>query len=381
MLHEFLSSNRDELISRCRVKVAGRIAPQAPKRELEFGIPVFLTQLTDILRAESLSSTSEPAVPALPDKTESPGSAAIGRTASSHGSELLVTGFTVEQVVHDYGDLCQGVTELAIERNALIRNDEFQTLNRCLDNAIADAVSQFTHERDQAMANASEQTMTERLGLIAHEFRNKVSTAVLALNVIKTGHVGIAGSTGAVLERSLKALQDLCDRALVDVRLKAGIPEHRERVFVAEFMREVEVCAAIDARARGVELIVSDVDPGLVIEVDRQILSGAAANLLQNAFKFTRSNGRVFLRAVSSVDRILIEVQDECGGLPPGDTEDLFQMFEQRNADRSGLGLGLGISRRAVEANGGELRVRNLVGTGCVFTIDIPEAEATDDIL
>jgi signal transduction histidine kinase len=302
----------------------------------------------------------------------------IGKTASSHGSELLVTGFTVDQVVHDYGDLCQAVTELAIERNALIKNDEFQTLNRCLDNAIADAVSRFTHERDQAIATASEQTMNERLGLIAHEFRNRIHTAMLALNAIKTGHVGIAGSTGAILERSLKALQDLCDRALVDVRLKAGIPEYRERVLVPEFIKEIEVCAAIDAKARDIELIVSDVAPGLFIEVDRQILSGAAANLLQNAFKFTRPYGCVSLKALSAANRVLIEVEDECGGLPPGDTEDLFRMFEQRSADRSGLGLGLGISRRGVEANGGELRVRNLPGKGCVFTIDLPKAAATD---
>jgi len=297
----------------------------------------------------------------------------MGKTASKHGGELLEIGLTVDQVVHDYGDLCQAVTELAIERNALIKNDEFHTLNRCLDNAIADAVSQFTHERDRVIADASEEIMNERLCLIAHEFRNRLNTAVLAWNVIKTGHVGIIGSTSAVLERSLKALRDICDRALVDVRLKAGIPEHREQVSVSEFIKEIEVSAAIDAKALGIELMVSDVEPGLLIKVDRQILSGATANLLQNAFKFTRSHGSVWLTAFSSADRVLIEVKDECGGLPPGDTEDLFRMFEQRSVDRSGLGLGLGISRRGVEANGGELRVRNLPGKGCVFTIDLPK--------
>ena len=169
-------------------------------------------------------------------------------------------------------------------------------------------------------------------------------------------------------------MRDICDRALVDVRLKAGIPEHREQVSVSEFIKEIEVSAAIDAKALGIELMVSDVEPGLLIKVDRQILSGATANLLQNAFKFTRSHGSVWLTAFSSADRVLIEVKDECGGLPPGDTEDLFRMFEQRSVDRSGLGLGLGISRRGVEANGGELRVRNLPGKGCVFTIDLPKA-------
>jgi signal transduction histidine kinase len=367
MLYEFLTTNRDELISRCRMKVASRTAPRSTERELEFGIPVFLTQLANILRTETLRSVSGGAHSgSLEEQART--------SATSHGSELLLTGFTVEQVVHDYGDLCQAVTEMAIERNALINNEEFQTLNRCLDDAIATAVGQFTHERDQAIAVASEQTMNERLGVLAHEFRNKINSAMLALTVIKSGHVGVAGSTGAVLERSLKALQELCDRALVDVRLKAGIPEQRERVFVHELIGEIEVCATIDAKARGVELVVSDVEPDLSIEVDRQILSGAAANLLQNAFKFTKRRGCVSLRAFSSGDRILIEVEDECGGLPPGDPEHLFRMFEQRSDDRSGLGLGLGISRRGVEANAGELRVRNLPGKGCVFTIDLPRS-------
>src|SRR5579884_3418230 len=60
MLHEFLSSNRKELISRCRAKVAKRNVPRATERELEFGIPIFLTQLTEILRQESLSQTPSP---------------------------------------------------------------------------------------------------------------------------------------------------------------------------------------------------------------------------------------------------------------------------------------------------------------------------------
>src|ERR1051325_6080780 len=129
MLHEFLTSNREELIARCRKKVAQRHAPRATEKELAHGIPVFLDQLIEILREESLGVDTDSA-------------ARIGNTAGSHGNELLRRGFTVDQVVHDYGDLCQAVTELAIASRAEIANREFQTLNRCLDNAIADAVSE-----------------------------------------------------------------------------------------------------------------------------------------------------------------------------------------------------------------------------------------------
>jgi hypothetical protein len=107
------------------------------------------------------------------------------------------------------------------------------------------------------------------------------------------------------------------------------------------------------------------------------MLSAAIANLLQNAFKFTRAAGHVSLAAHAESDRIFIDVQDECGGLPPGKTEELFLPFKQRSSDRSGVGLGLSISRRCVEANGGKLRARDLPGTGCIFTIDLPRPTPT----
>ena len=98
-------------------------------------------------------------------------------------------------------------------------------------------------------------------------------------------------------------------------------------------------------------------------------------NLLQNAFKFTRSHSTVTLRVHASADRVLIEVQDECGGLPgEGEGKELVASFEQRGADRTGLGIGLTFSRWGAEANGGRLYARNLLGKGCVFTVDLPRS-------
>jgi len=69
---------------------------------------------------------------------------------------------------------------------------------------------------------------------------------------------------------------------------------------------------------------------------------------------------------------VLIEVQDECGGLPGGDITEIFRPFEQRSANRAGLGLGLAFSRTAIEANHGRIYARNLPGIGCIFTVDLP---------
>jgi signal transduction histidine kinase len=97
-------------------------------------------------------------------------------------------------------------------------------------------------------------------------------------------------------------------------------------------------------------------------------------NLLSNAFKYTPAGGRVILRARATEERVAIEVEDACGGIPESKS-DLFQPFGERRArNRTGLGLGLSIARKAVRAQGGDIEVRNMPGKGCTFVIEIPGA-------
>jgi signal transduction histidine kinase len=372
MLHEFLTAHRDDLIGRCMLKASQRCAPKATDGELEHGIPHFLEQLVKTLRVEQ---TPEPLssrrVSGASGGTGSAGSE-IGTTAVQHGRELLRGGFTVDQVVHSYGDLCQAITDLAFERQEPVEVDEFRTLNRCLDNAIADAVTEFAYQRDLLLEDAGAHALNERLGFLAHELRNLIQSATLAVNAIRTGNVGLAGATGAVLDRSLIGLRNLVDRSLADVRITAGMPARRELIPLAGFIGDIKVSASLEAQARGCGLQVAGVDPGLAVEGDRELLFSAVGNLLQNAFKFTEQHTEVVLQARAAGDRVLIEVADKCGGLPPGDAEKMFAPFAQGSADRSGLGLGLSICRRSVEAIGGVLSVRNMTGSGCVFTVDLP---------
>jgi signal transduction histidine kinase len=129
---------------------------------------------------------------------------------------------------------------------------------------------------------------------------------------------------------------------------------------------------APEAQARECGFTVSVVDPKLAVDADPDMLLSAVGNLLQNAFKFTQHHTDVSLNAYAAADRIRIDVEDSCGGLPSGDTEEMFLPFTQNGADKSGVGLGLSICRRSVEANNGVLSVRDLPGSGCVFTIDLP---------
>jgi signal transduction histidine kinase len=356
MLHEFLTAHRDDIVARARVKVAIRSAPRAAQPELEYGVSHFLDQLAETLRCEQTTESRQT-------------SQEIARGAGMHGAELRRAGFTVAQVVHDYGDVCQAVTDLAIELGKPIANDEFRTLNRCLDEAIAQAVSEFGSQQERSL----QERATERMGFFAHEIGNLVANATLAFEVLQTATVGVGGSTGAVLGRNLTRLRHLVDRSLAEVRLEAGL-HRRELVAVSELMEEVGVAAKIEARARGLQLTVTPVEPGVVIEVDRQLMAAALANLLHNAFKFSRPQGHIVLSTDTSATdgRVLIDVEDECGGLANDVSEELFRPFQQRASNRTGLGLGLAVARQSVERNGGQIRVRSLPDHGCVFTIELP---------
>jgi hypothetical protein len=166
-------------------------------------------------------------------------------------------------------------------------------------------------------------------------------------------------------------MASLISRALVEVRLDSGATR-RQSVRLHKIIEDADVDGSLEAAALGVSFSVVETDPSVEVAVDPQIIAGALANLVQNAFKFTRIGGRVTLRTAVRDERVEIEIEDACGGLPAGKAEELFDAFKQRGIDRSGLGLGLFISRRGIEANGGKLRVRDVPGTGCVFTIDLP---------
>ncbi len=348
MLHKFVTKNRAAIITRCRALISDLPAPRPTEEELEHGVPLFLDQLVE--RLLEVGSKAE-----------------IGKSATMHAQELRSRGFTIAQVVRDYGDICQAITSLAVEHGAPITPAEFQILNLALDNAIAGSVSEYARLHDYEG--------TERLGHLAHELRNQLNTALLAFGMIESGKVTITGSTGGVLLRSLRGLRDLIDRELADVRLGGGLI-HREKVSVRDFLEDVEVTAVIEAKSRRLSLSMPPVAGDVIVFADKQILASVVSNLLQNAFKFTKAGGQIVLQAHATEALVLIEVRDECGGIPPDQIDRLFQPFQQGSADRSGVGLGLAICKRGAEANGGVLRVDNKPGSGCVFTLELPRVNA-----
>jgi hypothetical protein len=203
MLHDFLTTNRNELIERCKAKVAKRPSPPAAigAANPDKGVPLFLTQLVETLRREQSTPT---------DPDNPPCATEIGRAAALHGADLLNRGYTVDQVVHDYGDVCQSVTDMVVEQNASVTPDEFRTLNRCLDDAIADAVTAYAH------GHATGQGTKLHNGLWADEQQRLVKLATQTFNAIKTGRVGMNGATGKILDKTLIELSDLIEQSRSD---------------------------------------------------------------------------------------------------------------------------------------------------------------------
>jgi len=186
VLHEFVSSNREELVRRCRSKGSERDSPPFTAAGLDHGVPLVLEQLVWALRCEEEGAS--------PGRT--PATAEVSRTAVLHGKELVEQGYSVGQVVHDYGDICQAITELATERNAPVSVAELDTLSRFLDSAIADAVGPYAIHRDRIQ--------DEQLRLL--------DTAVRAFAALKVGDIGLEGVAGELLEDSLRKLRALIER-------------------------------------------------------------------------------------------------------------------------------------------------------------------------
>src|SRR5215208_4882194 len=169
MLYEFVGTHRDAIIAkttRSRPAAGGGVTDAGTYRPrpggsdgLDSGVPLFLTQLAENLKADTL------ATPAT--------TTAIGASAARHGRELLERGYNVSQVVHHYGDVCQAITECALEHHTPITTEEFHTLNRCLDTAIAGAVT----EHARVTAERTSASEFDRLGRAAHEFRDLLNAA------------------------------------------------------------------------------------------------------------------------------------------------------------------------------------------------------------
>lgn len=349
MLHQFLTDHRAEILERCIGKLKQDM-PERAEEDLEQGIATFLDEVLRALQRDSGALVSSP----LPQGSE---------TAARLGEARQRAGHRASKVPEIFAAISSSLGTIGKDYGLSITAEEYEAFNRCLDTGVATSIENYW-KRERADEDAR---LTERVGFLAHELRNALSSAVMAFKVLEKSAAAMQGVSADVLARSLLRMEALVARALGDVQLEVGITAELRPVNVSALMRELQASAVTE---RGIAICL-DVDPCLTVLADEVLLASALSNLLQNAIKYTKAAGRVTLRTRSDVDKVVIEVQDECGGLPLGNPEELFTPYVKRGGHRQSVGLGLSISRRAARAQGGELGVTNLPGLGCVFFLQL----------
>lgn len=375
MMYAFLKEHRIEILARCRAQSAERWSKRSAM-EQDDGLVLTYDMILKTLLCEQEGDFKK----ALRVSGKNGGETIayeMRQGSLDHARANFANGFPVDKIVHDFGGICQNVTALADEYGRTFSANEFKILNRCLDNAIADAVQEFSHISETSRSRVKSDTEREKFGVFVHELRNYIDSALLASQAMRTANLTPSSATGSLLDRSLKGLSRLIDRTVEDVRiLETGSPDHG--IFsVTDFLASVCSVAFLAARERGCTLSLSQIDTQLRVTGNQDALYGAFVNLLQNAFKFTRPGSKVRMEVHAIGARVIFDIKDQCGGLAPGAAEKMFQPFKQVGTDKSGLGLGLSIARDAIAGSGGTVSVSDVPGIGCIFTVALPRRDDT----
>jgi signal transduction histidine kinase len=360
-LHQFIAANAQLIIDDWLSRIRRTIAPASMAApELYDSLPVFLLAVAKVL-AESVEEGNREAE----SETGLPGKSPIAR---EHGEQRLRLGFDVSSIVREYFTLRTSILELAKSAQVTVSSHATEILTHCIATGVADAVLEYSRQRDEMLQRQA----SKHIGFLAHELRNSLGSARLALMTMTHYEAMKNSRSFQILQRNLKRLGELIDQSLLDAKLKSKAELQLETLDIALLAKEVVAESAADEKRVRVSVTF---EGSPTIQGDPRMLHSTLSNLIHNAVKYTREGGRVTVRGRSVEDRLVIEVEDECGGLPEGKVEKLFNPFVQASADRTGFGLGLAIAKQAAEAHSGVIRVHNLPGKGCVFTLDLAQRQ------
>ncbi len=355
-LHDLLAAKGAEVLTRWEAQVRGTLAPESmPPIELIDHLPKFLEEILAALRDDAGLSSAGP----TPEESG---------TASSHGEQRLRLGFSLDSVVREYGVFRDAIIATANAAGVEISFREMEVVFDCIITGIARAVSEYSSQRDAELLRQA----NEHFAFIAHELRSPLSAATLALMQLKAkGQLPTEGRARATLERGLRQASDLIDQTLHIARVASGIELRPQWTTLHALFEDAELEAISEAESKGVEFRIR-LEGNERVNLDVRLVRSAISNLVRNGVKYSNPGGTVELRGSVADGRAKIEVEDCCGGLEPGKVEEAFAPFVRLDSRQSGFGLGLAIAKQAVDAHGGNIRVQNLPGKGCIFVLELP---------
>jgi signal transduction histidine kinase len=217
----------------------------------------------------------------------------------------------------------------------------------------------------------------EFLAILSHDLRTPLN--VIAINAARVGRLVPAGEGAEQLRRMCLQIEEAIERIgrMIDDLLtaermalaKLRLP--RKPGDLRDVAREAVDMAAPLVSAQGVSLEVELPEEPIEASFDRDRILQVFSNLLGNAIKFTPQGGRIRL-AIEKGNRLRVTVSDTGPGVSADQHERIFRRFTQAGVARGGVGLGLYIARRIVEAHGGEIGVSSRPGRGSTFFFTLP---------
>jgi signal transduction histidine kinase len=348
-LHEFMNQHREEILAACGEELEREEhGPDAHQEVREF--------YDEMLRAIRRDSGIPDSYSPLPGGSD---------TAARLGVEHYRAGIPIAKVPAIYGAISQAVAKTGERYELFIAAEEYKLLNKCLDVGLATSLENYSQ---RAKSRAAAQT-TEVFGYLAHELRNALGNANMAWKLMRVGKLEVQGRTGDVLDRNLHRMGMLVAQILASARAQDSRLPPFAPVQVAAVLRDVEAAALPD---RGIRIVL-EVDEALFVRADELLLTTAIGNLVHNAVKFSKDDAIIRLCAQAQDDVVSIQVDDECGGLGRSELGELCQPYvTQRLGSQPGVGLGLAITKSAVETMNGELGVLDRPGQGCTFLLCFP---------
>jgi signal transduction histidine kinase len=237
----------------------------------------------------------------------------------------------------------------------------------------------FALDRTRLLAEATEaaNAREEFIHVASHELRAPIATLHLTVHLLhrdaRSGPLAASEDRLRVLDRQVARMVALSETLLDVTRITAGRLElNPDEGDLAALVREVAEWFVDDAAEQESTLTV-DAPAPVACAFDRVRMEQVVSNLVSNAVKYGRG-GPVRISVSAEGDRARVEVQDRGIGIAPADQDRIFGRFERAVPSRnySGLGLGLWIVKRLVEAHGGTIRVASAPGEGSTFTVDLP---------
>ncbi|MBB3612654.1 HAMP domain-containing sensor histidine kinase [Rhizobium sp. BK602] len=244
-----------------------------------------------------------------------------------------------------------------------------------------DEVTALAHDFDSSAARLQElQDAQQRLFHdVSHELRSPLSRLQAAVGVLRQNPAKLDVMLDR-MDREVERLDVLVGEILTLARLTAGasLPLKTQSLDVIELLNEILGDAAFEAQARDVS-ITAGVDGTFLAEVEGELIYRALENVVRNAVKYTAAHSSVSMSCETTADRLNIRVTDQGPGVERDELERIFQPFSRgKDAEsKGGYGLGLAITRQAIERHGGRAYASLPTGGGLAIILEIPRKPTT----